>query len=93
MERRFDPILDVALAGCVVPESLSRRLPGRFRELVAPFGDLLASDSERYYFQSHPAAGKTLLEGLAAVGRKNLESIAYAHDSDRQMFYCASNKT
>jgi SRSO17 transposase len=79
MERRFGPILDVAKAACVVPESLLGRLPGQFRELVAPFGDLLASDSERYYFHA-------ILEGLAAVGRKNLESIAYAHDCDRQMY-------
>ena len=30
--------------------------------LVAPFGDLLASDSERYYFHA-------TMEGLAAVAR------------------------
>ena len=79
MERRFEPILEKALAACEVPESLSGLLPERFRELVTPFGDLLASDSERYYFYA-------ILEGLAAKGRKNLESIAYAHGSDRQMY-------
>jgi len=40
----------------------------RFREHATPFGDTLASDSERYYFHA-------TLEGLAATGRKNLESI------------------
>jgi len=79
MERRFGPVLEAALAACEVPESLSVCLPEQFRELAAPFGDLLASDSERYYFHA-------ILEGLAAKGRKNLESIAYAHDCDRQMY-------
>jgi len=59
MKRRFEPILDAALVACEVPESLARQLPERFRELVTPFGDLLASDSERYYFYA-------ILEGLAA---------------------------
>ncbi|MCL2118767.1 MAG: hypothetical protein FWH27_10115 [Planctomycetaceae bacterium] len=79
MERRFDPVLEAALASCEVPESLSGLLPERFRSLAEPFGDLLASDSKRYDFHA-------ILEGLAAKGRKNLESIAYAHDSDRQMY-------
>jgi len=79
MKRRFEPVLEAVLVACEVPESLARQLPEQFRELAEPFGDLLASDSERYYFYA-------ILEGLAAKGRKNLESIAYAHASDRQMY-------
>jgi len=79
MERRFGKPNSEELAACHVPTELSANLPKRFRELATPFGGLLESDTERYYFHA-------LLEGLAAQGRKNLESIAYAHDHDRQMY-------
>jgi SRSO17 transposase len=62
-----------------VPPELSAPLPQRFRELATPFGDLLESDTDRYYFHA-------ILEGLVSTGRKNLESIAYAHHHDRQMY-------
>ena len=79
MERRFGKPTPEELAACNVPSELSENLPKRFRELAAPFGDLLESDSERYYFHA-------CLDGLAAEGKKNLESIAYTHDADRQMY-------
>ena len=79
MERRFEVALEKALSDCVVSAKMSVDQPKRFRELATPFGDVLAGDSERYYFHA-------TLEGLAATGRKNLESIAYMHDSDPQMY-------
>jgi len=79
MERRFDPPAAADFAACHVPTELSATLPKRFRALATPFGDLLESDPERYYFHA-------VLEGLAAEGKKNLEAIAYAHDHDRQMY-------
>lgn len=79
MERRFGTALEKALAACVVSTELSAELPKRFGQLAEPFGDLLESDTDRYYFYA-------ILEGLAATGRKNLESIAYMHASDRQMY-------
>jgi SRSO17 transposase len=79
MERRFGLPTATDLAACDVPPELSAVLPTRFRELATPFADLLESDTERYYFHA-------VLEGLAADGRKNLESIAYAHHHDRQMY-------
>jgi hypothetical protein len=83
MDRRFGLPTTAELATCNVPPELSATLPKRFRELADPFGDLLESDTDRYYFHA-------VLEGLAAdnftgTPRKN-ESIAYAHDSDRQMY-------
>jgi len=79
MERRYGQPTPAEIAACHVPTELSADLPKRFRELATPFGDLLESDSERYYFHA-------ILEGLAAEGKKNLESIAYTHDADRQMY-------
>ena len=79
MERRYGKPSADELAACEVTPEQSENLPERFRERAAPFGDLLESDTERYYFHA-------VLEGLAAHGRKNLESIAYAHDHDRQMY-------
>ena len=79
MERRFVPPTPADFAACHVPTELSATLPKRFRALATPFGDLLESDPERYYFHA-------VLEGLAAEGKKNLEAIAYAHDHDRQMY-------
>lgn len=56
-------------AACEVPTELSEPFPHQLRELATPFGDLLDSDSQRYYFHA-------VVEGLAANGRKNLGSIA-----------------
>jgi SRSO17 transposase len=79
MDRRF--ILPSAddLSSCDVSSAFSRSLPKRFQERATPFGDLLDSDNDRYYFHA-------ILEGLVTDGRKNLESIAYAHNHDRQMY-------
>jgi len=77
MERRFS--LQSVFSSCSVPSKLSASLPAQFRTLATPFGDLLDTDTDRYYFH-------TVLEGLAAEGKKNLESIAYSHDHDRQMY-------
>jgi len=79
MERRFCAPTADDFAACQVSPELSVALPKRFRELASPFGDLLETDNQRYYFHA-------VLEGLVADGRKNLESIAYAHDHDRQMY-------
>jgi len=79
MERRFDVPTAEELAQCDVPVALSAPLPERFRHFATPFGDLLESDSDRYYFYA-------ILEGLVSTGRKNLESIAYSHHHDRQMY-------
>ena len=79
MERRFFLPRAEDFSACEVPPELSASLPKQFRERATPFGDLLDSDNDRYYFHA-------ILEGLAADGRKNLESIAYAHHHDRQMY-------
>jgi SRSO17 transposase len=79
MERRFGFPTAAALAACSVPLEFGDILPQHFRELAPPFGDLLESANDRYYFHA-------ILEGLAAHGRKNLESIAYSHNHDRQMY-------
>ena len=69
MERRYEPPTTEDFAACEVSPELSEPFPKQFRELATPFGDLLDTDSQRYYFHA-------VLEGLAAHGRKNLESIA-----------------
>ena len=79
MERRFSFPTAEELAQCDVPPELSATLPSRFRHFATPFGDLLESVSDRYYFYA-------ILEGLVSTGRKNLESIAYSHNHDRQMY-------
>ena len=79
MERRFGFPTAEELAQCDVPPELSAALPRRFRHFATPFGDLLESDSDRYYFYA-------ILEGLVGKERKNLESIAYSHNHDRQMY-------
>lgn len=79
MDRRFGQPASSEVSACYVSPEHSLSFPQRFRDLSSPFGDFLESDTDRYYFHA-------VLEGLAAEGKKNVESIAYSHGHDRQMY-------
>ena len=77
MERRYGQPASAEIAACHVPTELSADLPKRFRELASPFGDLLESDSERYYFHAIVCANLTqeLLEQVKSTHWKFFERI------------------
>lgn len=79
MERRYQVRLQELLDDAVVdPEQLQGML-ARLEQFVEPFAACLQRSKQRTLAQRYVA-------GLASqVERKNIESIAYHHDQDRQM--------
>src|SRR5262249_21896343 len=78
MERRYEVRLKELLQDAVVrPEQLEGML-ARLEQFVEPFAARLARKKQRKLAQQYVA-------GLVSqVERKNIESIAYHHDQDRQ---------
>lgn len=78
MERRFEARLDQLLDEALVSPALLRDLLPRLERFVEPFAALLETPAQRAHVQEYVA-------GLVSnVKRKNVESIAYHHDQDRQ---------
>jgi hypothetical protein len=79
MERRYQVRLQELLDDAVVePEQLQGML-ARLEQFVEPFAACLVRSKQRTLARQYVA-------GLASqVNRKNVESIAYHHDQDRQM--------
>ena len=78
MERRFSVRLKELLGDAVVQPEQVRGLLGRLRRFVDPFADCLVRSKQRVLTQQYVAGL------LSQVERKNVESIAYHHDQDRQ---------
>ncbi len=78
MERRYSVRKKDMLAECEVKPELFADWERRLVEFVEPFAELLTHEKQ----QEHIG---TFLSGLLSnVDRKNVESIAYEHDQDRQ---------
>jgi len=79
MERRYQVRLQELLDGAVVAPEQLRGMLARLERFVEPFASCLVRSKQRTLAQRYIA-------GLAShVERKNVESIAYHHDQDRQM--------
>jgi len=79
MERRYEVRLRELLDDAVVGPEQLRGMLARLDEFVAPFAASLVRSKQRTLAQRYVA-------GLVSqVERKNVESIAYHHDHDRQM--------
>jgi SRSO17 transposase len=79
MERRYRVRLQELLEDAVVECEPFQELLARLEEFVEPFAACLVRSKQRTLVQQYVA-------GLAShVKRKNVESIAYHHDQDRQM--------
>src|SRR4051794_10827331 len=78
MERRFATRLQQLLDDAVVTPAVLRDMLPRLQRFVEPFATLLQTPEQRMHLQAYVA-------GLVSnVERKNVESIAYHHDQDRQ---------
>jgi len=78
MERRFAARLEELLDGATVNAAVLRDMLTRLKRFVEPFAVSLATTEQRAHVQEYVA-------GLVSnVKRKNVESIAYHHDQDRQ---------
>jgi SRSO17 transposase len=78
MERRYEVRLRELLDDAVVSPELLDRMLARLEEFVEPFAACLTRCKQRKLAQQYVA-------GLVShVERKNVESIAYHHDEDRQ---------
>src|SRR6266849_1177073 len=78
MERRFAARLEELLDDAIVEPAVVSDLLPRLKRFVAPFAALLATSEQRTHLQEYVA-------GLVSnLNRKNVESIAYHHDQDRQ---------
>jgi SRSO17 transposase len=79
MERRYQVRLQELLDDAVASADQWQGMLTRLERFVEPFAALLARRKQRTLAQQYVA-------GLAShVERKNVESIAYCHDQDRQM--------
>jgi len=79
MERRYKVRLQELLDDAVVGSEQVRGMLARLEEFVEPFAACLVRSKQRLLTQQYVA-------GLVSqVERKNVESIAYHHDQDRQM--------
>lgn len=78
MERRFELRLDELLADAELQPGLLRGLLPRLERFLEPFTEHLQINAQRDNAR-HYVAGL-----LSPVERKNVESIAYLHDQDRQ---------
>jgi SRSO17 transposase len=78
MERRFRIRLDELLEDAEVPPSLLRGLLPRLQSFLQPFVDTLRSPEQQTNAQHY-------VQGLLSdLGSKDVESIAYLHDRERQ---------
>lgn len=78
MERRFATRLEELLDDAIVDPTVLRDMLPRLEGFVQPFATLLATPEQRAHLQEY-------VSGLVSnVKRKNVESIAYHHDQDRQ---------
>ena len=78
MERRFATRLEELLDDAIVKPAVLRDILPRLERFVKPFAALLETSEQRMHLQEYVA-------GLVSnVDRKNVESIAYYHDQDRQ---------
>jgi SRSO17 transposase len=78
MERRFTTRLEELLDDAIVNPTVLRDMLPRLARFVQPFATLLATPEQRAHVQEY-------VSGLVSnVERKNVESIAYHHDQDRQ---------
>jgi SRSO17 transposase len=79
MERRYEVRLQELLDDALVRAEQVQGMLARLERFVEPFAALLQRSKQRTLAQQYVA-------GLASqVKRKNVESIAYHHDQDRQM--------
>jgi SRSO17 transposase len=79
MERRYQVRLQELLDDAVVEPEQYQGMLARLERFVEPFAEFLVRSRQRTLAQRYVA-------GLASqVERKNVESIAYHHDQDRQM--------
>src|SRR5436190_12338973 len=79
MERRYKVRLKELLDDAVVSPELLQGMLSRLERFVEPFAACLVRTKQRELAQRYVA-------GLVSkVERKNVESIAYYHDNDRQM--------
>jgi len=79
MERRYEVRLQELLDDAVIDPEQVRGMLARLEQFVEPFADCLVRSKQRMLTQQYVA-------GLVSqVERKNVESIAYHHDQDRQM--------
>lgn len=79
MERRYQVRLQELLVDAVVEPDQLQGMLARLERFVEPFAARLVRSKQRTLIQQYVA-------GLASqVERKNVESIAYHHDQDRQM--------
>src|SRR5712691_763850 len=78
MERRFAARLEELLDDATVHPAVLRDMLPRLERFVEPFAALLATTEQRTHVKEYVA-------GLVSnLKRKNVESIAYHHDQDRQ---------
>src|SRR5881275_2304962 len=78
MERRFRVRLDELLDDAEVRPSLLRGMTPRLERFLQPFADALRSAEQR-------TNARHYVQGLLSdLGGKDVESIAYLHDRDRQ---------
>jgi SRSO17 transposase len=78
MERRFAARLEELLDDATVKPAVLRDMLPRLERFLEPFGALLGTPEQGTHVQEYVA-------GLVSdVKRKNVESIAYHHDQDRQ---------
>ena len=79
MERRYKIRLQELLDDAVVSADQLKGMLARLEQFVEPFAACLVREKQR-------ALAQTYVAGLVSqVERKNVESIAYHHDQDRQM--------
>jgi SRSO17 transposase len=78
MERRFATRLEELLDDATVKPAVLRDMLPRLERFVKPFAALLVTPEQRTHLHEY-------VSGLVSnVDRKNVESIAYLHDQDRQ---------
>jgi SRSO17 transposase len=78
MERRFAARLEELLDDAIVAPAVLRDMLPRLERFVQPFATLLDTPEQHAHLQEY-------VSGLVSnVKRKNVESIAYHHDQDRQ---------
>src|SRR4030042_1782650 len=78
MERRFAVRYDALMAEAEVKPEVLEGVLGRLDEFVKPFAASLKHDAQRQHAAEYVA-------GLVSnVKRKNIETIAYLHEQDRQ---------